>query len=208
MHTRRSAGIALAFYGVVTFLAFGFNAPGGNYSETAVARFISSGHMWTAFGLGYLGILGALAILVFGARMRGEAGSSGDLVWGLTLVGTATSLVGWFVTGGLAVAMAEGGDPVRGAIAHPVVYTVSEIGNLLAVCSPALCVGVASILLARQASLPRWLQVFTMVAGVCGVLASFYFTYFVFVLWTLVAGMALAVTSRTVVAGTTQVSTA
>lgn len=208
MHTRRTAGIALAFYGVVTFVAFGFNAPGGSYSEDAVTRFISSGHMWTAFALAYLGILGALGILVFGARMRAEAGPSGDLVWGLSVIGTATSLVGWFLTGGVAVSMAEGGTPVRGSIAHSVVYTLSEIGNLLAVCSPALCVGVAAILLARRTSWPRWLQIPTMIAGVCGILAPFYFTYFVFVLWTLVAGMTLAASSRPVVAGSTQVSMA
>jgi hypothetical protein len=30
------------------------------------------------------------------------------------------------------------------------------------------------------------------VAGVCGILAPLFFTYFVFVLWTIVAGIALA----------------
>ena len=189
MHTRRAAGVALSTYGVATFLAFSNNAPGGDYQDSAVTGFISATHMWTAFALAYLGIAGALAVLVFGSRMRREGG---DLVWGLAVAGTATSLVGWFLTGGLATAMAEGGAPVRDAIAHPVVYTISEIGNLLAVCSPALCVGVIAIVLAVRTPMPAWLRAFSVVAGVCGILAPFFFTYLVFVLWTLVAGVAFA----------------
>ena len=192
MHSRRTGGIALLVYGVVTFLAFANNAPGGDYVDHDVARFISPGHMWSAFGLAYLGILGALAVPVFGSRMRAEAGSAGDLFWGLTVAGATTSLVGWFVTGGVAVSMAEGGTAVRDHIPHVVVYTFTETGNLLAVCSPALCVGVAGILLAVKSSMPGWLRVFSVVAGVCGILAPFYFTYFVFVLWTVVAGVTFA----------------
>jgi Na+/H+-dicarboxylate symporter len=71
----------------------------------------------------------------------------------------------------------------------PVFYTLTEIGNLLAVCGPALCLGVAALVLATRGPLPTWLRVFSVLAGVCGVLAPFYFTYFVYALWTLVAGI-------------------
>ncbi|HET7356138.1 MAG TPA: hypothetical protein VFJ09_05620 [Nocardioidaceae bacterium] len=196
MHSKRTAGLALTAYGLATFAAFADNAPGGDYKEHGVVRFISAGHMWAAFGLAYLGILGALGLLVFGLGMRHQAGSARDLVGGLAVVGTATSLVGWFVTGGVAVSAAEGGAPVRDTIAHPVVYALSEIGNLLAVCSPALCAGLVGIVLAVKAPMPTWLRVFTVVAGVCGILAPFFFTYFVFVLWTVTAGVAFAVGGR------------
>ena len=189
MHSRRAAGLALVGYGLITFIAFADNAPGGDYEDSMVTRFISTDHMWAAFGLAYLGILGAFGLLIFGLRIRDEAGSAGDLVNGLTTVGTATSLVGWFVTGGVAVSMAEGGATVRDHIAHPVVYTLSETGNLLAVCSPALCAGVAAIILAAKAPMPTWLRIFSLVAGICGILAPFFFTYFVFVLWTVVTGI-------------------
>jgi len=92
--------------------------------------------------------------------------------------------------------VAERRTAVRDHTPHAVVYTLSEIGNLLAVCSPALCVGVAGILLAVKGAMPRGLRMFTIVAGVCGVLAPFYFTYFVFVLWTVVAGIAFAASRR------------
>ncbi len=198
MQSRKAAGIALLVYGPVTFIAFADNAPGGDYKDSVITRFISPGHMWTAFGFAYLGVLGALGLLVFGLRMRDEAGSARDLVWGLAVTGTATSLVGWFVTGGLAVSAAEGGAPVRDHLAPAMVYTLSETGNLLAVCSPALCAGIAAIVLAVKAPMPMWLRVFSVVAGGCGILAPFFFTYFVFLLWTVTAGITFAVTRRPV----------
>ena len=196
MNNRQAGGTALLVYGLATSFAFMTNAPGGDYVESNVAQFIAPGRMWTAFGLAYLGILGALAALVFGHYIRDEVGSARGLFSGLAVAATATSLVGWFLTGGVAVAMAEGGPAVRGAVPHPVVYTLTEVGNLLAVCAPALCVGVAAFLLAARSALPRWLRVFSVVAGVCGVLAPFYFTYMLFVLWTVVAGVTLVVAGR------------
>jgi hypothetical protein len=76
-------------------------------------------------------------------------------------------------------------------VTHPTVYTLTEIGNLLSWCAPALFIGLVAVLLSRAASLPRWLRVFSVVAGVCGVLAPFFFTYFVYLLWTLVFGLTL-----------------
>ena len=195
MNGRRVAGISLAVYGIATMAAFG-DSPGGAYDDSSVVHYISAHHTWAAFGLAYLGVLGALALLPFGLGLRDEAGRARDLVWGLTVAGSAAGLVGWFVTGGLAVAMAEGGSPVRDHLAHPAVYTVSEIGKLVAVCAPALCVGVIAIVLARTASLPGWLRAFSFVAGVCGIFSAAYFTLMVFGLWTLVAGVALAATGR------------
>jgi hypothetical protein len=81
---------------------------------------------------------------------------------------------------------------VRHGVPHQVVYTITEIGNLLAVCGPALCVGVLALVLAARGPFPGWLRAFSVVAGVCGILAPLFFTYFVFVLWTVVAGIALA----------------
>ncbi len=43
---------------------------------------------------------------------------------------------------------------------------------------------------------PRWLRIFSAVAGVCGILAPFCFTFFAYRLWTLVCGVTL-VTRRT-----------
>jgi hypothetical protein len=134
--------------------------------------------------------------VVFAAGIRRLAGI-GPALAGLALVGAAVSVTGSFVSGGVDVAMAEGGAHVQGGVPAPVVYTITEIGNLLAVCGPALCIGVVALVLAVRSSLPRWLRIFAAIAGVCGILAPLFFTYFVFVLWTIVAGTVVFRTSRT-----------
>jgi hypothetical protein len=197
MITRRTAGIALLVYALATFAANTFiAAPGGEYEPKLVSDFVSSGHSPVAFALAYVGCLGALALLPFVLGVRAELGQSGELAWGLGIAAATTGVIGWFVSGGVAVAMAEGGSSVRGGVTHPVVYTLTEIGNLVSWCAPALFMGIVAILLSRVTSLPRWLRIFSFVAGVCGILAPLFFTFFVYLLWTLVAGVTL-VSQRT-----------
>jgi hypothetical protein len=188
----RSAGVCLLVYGLGTAAAFmASGAPGGDYSDSKVATYISSGHFATAGVLWYVAALASLALLGVGAGIRHLPGA-GRLAAALAGAGAAVGVAGAFVAGGLVVAMAEGGTAVRGAVPHPVVYTISEIGNLLAVCAPALCVGVAAIAVAVRAGGPVPLRALAIVVGLCGVLAPFFFTYFVYVLGTLVAGLVVA----------------
>ncbi len=207
--TRRAAGLGLLTYGLATTVAFmAIESPGGDYESGMVRDYVASGHWVPAFLLCYLGALGALGLLVFGSRMRAAVGSAGDLLWGLCIAATATSVVGWFVDGGVVVAMAEGGRSVQDGVAAPVIYTLTETGNLLAICAPALFVGVAGLLMAKRLPMPVWLRVFSVVAGVCGILAPGFFTYFVFVIWTVVfSGWLMTGVRRTTeVAGSAQAS--
>jgi hypothetical protein len=191
----RSAGVGLMVYGLGTFVAFAASgSPGGGYDASLVPDYIASSHWVAAWALWYVSALCAVGLLVTGAGLRRSGGGLlGEVLWGLAVAGTATSVVGAFVSGGVEVAMAEGGGAVQTGVPHPVVYTITEIGNLLAVCSPALFVGVGAVMLASRTAMPRWLRWFTGFAGVCGVLAPFFFTLFVFVLWTVVAGVAVLV---------------
>ena len=188
----RSAGAGLLVYGLGVTAAFmAVGAPGGDYESSGITGYVASSHWPAAFALSYLGAFAALGLLVFGHALRSLGGTVGELVWGAAIAGTAVSVVGGFVTAGLDVAMAEGGRAVQTGVPHPVVYTVTEIGNLLSVCGPAFFAGVIALVLAARSSLPAWLRVFAGVAGVCGILAPFFFTLFVFVLWTIVAGVTL-----------------
>ena len=90
--------------------------------------------------------------------------------------------------GGVAVAFAEGGTNLA-TLPHPVVYMVSEMSNLVAVCASAFFVGAAALVLAARAGLPRGLRVVTYVAGVCGLLAAFWFPLFLFWLWAIGIGI-------------------
>jgi hypothetical protein len=185
----RSAGIGLLVYAVGTTVGFaGAGGPGGDYEPDVVAGYVDPSHYATSIGFWYLGALAALGLLVFGHGLRRLGGVVGETAWGLSVAGAAISVVGAFVGGGLVTALAEGGDAVRQGVPHPVVYTISEIGNLLALCGPGFFTGVVAILLAARAGLPRWLAVLSVVAGICGILLPFYFTIPVYLVWALVFG--------------------
>jgi len=187
--TRRAAGLGLLAYGIGTPIAFiSIGAPGGDYSEHTVASYMSSGHWAIAIALAYVGAFAALGLLVFANRMRHELGSAGDALWGLAVAGTTAGVIGWFLVGGISVAFAEGGRPLA-AVPHTVVYLVSEMSNLVAVCSSAFFVGIAALVLAAKAALPGWLRVASYVAGPCGLLAAFFFPIFLFWLWAIAFGV-------------------
>ncbi len=204
MNHRRTAGLGLLVYGIGTAVPFAaIGVPGGTYEPAKVAAYLSQGHALSTFGLAYLGLFAALGLLAFGQGIRPELGRWGDTAWALSVAGLALALVGWFVGAGVVVATAEGGPAITAGIPLPVAHTIGEIAGLLAGCAPAFCIGVVALLMTR-APLPGWLRVFTAVAAVCGILAPLYFTFFVYLLWTLVCGVALAA-SRTPVASSASV---
>jgi hypothetical protein len=183
--SRRAAGLGLLAYGIGTPLTMALiGSPGGDFSVADVTAYVSTGHRLTAFLLAYVGGFAALGLLPFAARFREEVGSAGRALWGLAVAGTATAVTGWFVVGGVAVAATEGGARVQG-IARPVIYLLTEIGNLVAVCGPAFCVGAIAVLLAVRKAMPVPLRVLTALAGVCGIAAPVYFPMAVFWLWTI-----------------------
>jgi hypothetical protein len=192
--SRRAAGFGLLAYGIGTPIAFSLiGSPGGNYHEEDVTAYISSGHSATAFALAYVGAFAALGLLPFAGRIRSELRSGGDVVWGLAVAATAAAVVGWFLVGGIAAAFAEGGAALE-AVPHPVVYTLTQISNLVAVCASAFFVGVAALILAAKAALPMPLRVVTGLAGVCGLLGAFFFPIFLFWLWAIGFGVWVATT--------------
>ena len=181
--TRRTAGLGLLAYGIGTPVAFmTIGAPGGDYEDSIVTDYISSGHRVPAIAIAYLGAFAALGLLPFAARMRRELRSGGDVFWGLSVAATSASVVGWFLLGGIPVVMAEGGSALAG-LPHDVVYALSEVSILVAVGASSFLVGAAALVLAARAPLPGGLRVFTVVGGVCGLLASFFFPIFLFWLW-------------------------
>jgi hypothetical protein len=193
--TRRRAGLGLLVYGLLTPIAFmSIGSPGGDYEENIVTSYIAKGHWAVAFALAYVGAFASLGLLVFANRMRHELRSGGDLLWGLAVAGTAASVVGWFLVGGVEVSFAEGGSAMT-AVPHPVVYLASEMSNLIAVCASSFFIGVAALVLAANAGLPRPWRLATYVAGGCGILAAFFFPIFLFWIWAIAFGGWLAATS-------------
>jgi len=187
--TGRAAGLGLLAYGIGTPLAFiSIGSPGGDFSDQVITTDMSSWHWPTAITLAYLGAFAAMGLLVFANRMRRELDSAGAALWGLAVAATAAGVIGWFLVGGIAVAFAEGGQPLA-EVPHPVVYMVSEMSNLVAVCCSAFFVGAVALVLAAKATLPRWLRGASYVAGPCGLLAAFFFPLFLSWLWAIAFGV-------------------
>jgi hypothetical protein len=187
----RWAGVGLLAYTLATLVAFMFSgAPGGDYADSDVVAYIAPGHAVTVFALFYVSALGALALVVFGAGVR-RLPAIGQPLAALSAVGAAISVTGSLLAGGVAVATLEGGAAVRQGTPHAVVYLTTEIGHLMASCGPALAIGVAAIVLAVRAQMRMWLRVVAVVGGLCGILAPFYFTYFVYVLVMVILSIAL-----------------
>jgi len=187
----RTAGVGLVVYLLATFVAFMFSgAPGGDYSDAKIVDYIAPSHATTAFIIWYVAALGALALVVFGTGLRRIPGI-GQPLSALATVGAALSVAGSFLAGGVAVGMVEGGTTVQQDTPHSAVYLLTEIGNLLTVCGPALCVGVIVIVLAVRTRMPVWVRVVALVGGVCGILAPFFITYLIYVVAALVLSVAL-----------------
>ena len=186
----RGAGAALLVYGVGTTVGyFGAGGPGGSFEPDKVAAYADPSHYPFAVGLWYLGALAALALVPFARELRALGGWLGETLWGIGIAASTTSVVGAFLGGGLVTALWEGGASVQQGLPQPVVYTLSEVANLMALCGPAFFVGAAAVLLGVHGPLPTWLRVFSLVAGVCGILLPFYFTIPVYLLWVLGFGI-------------------
>ncbi|WP_426516127.1 hypothetical protein ACPPVQ_16000 [Diaminobutyricibacter sp. McL0618] len=192
----RWAGIGLLVYAVGTLAAAMFTgSPGGEYSAADVAAYTAPGHAPTALVLWYIAALSALALVVFGAGIR-RLPAMGRPLSALASIGAAVSITGTWLAGGIAVGMLEGGSAVRSGVAAPVVYLFTEIGHAMSMCGPAMCVGVIGIVLAVRGALPVWLRVVSVIGGVCGILAPFFFTFFLYVLWVVVLGVVILATRR------------
>jgi hypothetical protein len=189
---RRSAGIGLLLYVVALIAAFVNSGPGGDYEPAGVRAFMSSGHRPVAFAMFYVGAFAAIGLLVFAFGARDRLRQHGEIFWALGIIATACSIAGWVLSSGLAVAFAEGGQSVRAGVPGPVLYTLSEVANLMLACAPAFCLGVMGLMLAWRGALPTWLKVFTVAGGVCGMLAAFYFPLPIYLIWLVALGIWVA----------------
>ena len=190
--TRRTAGIGLVLYTVGSVVGFTQTGPGGDFEPGAVHRWMDASHRWTAFGVGYLGCFAAVGLLVFavGAFRRNE------LCRTLAVLAAGIAVVGWFLSSGMAVAFQEGGATVRAGVPLPVVYTLSEVANLVMLCAPAFCLGVIGWVLAARGEQPRWLRILGAVGGTGGILAAFYFPIPLYLIWLVALGVWTARSDR------------
>ena len=186
--SRRAGGLGLLTFGIVTPVAGIIGKlPGGEYIEGEIAKYIASGNWASAIASAFLAGIAALGVLIFASWVRHELRSSGDLLWGLAVVGTGLAVTGWFLLVGLSYAM--GGSSVASGVSLPVVYLVEKMAISVGVVASSLVMGVAAWVLAARAALPRWLRVASYVGALGGLTGVIFMPLYLFWLWAIVFGL-------------------
>jgi hypothetical protein len=211
-----AAGIgAIAFGAMMLAATFISDAPGGNYSSSQVAGYVSSGERASqllAFFLAMCAIPGLICMLAHirdAVATRPDRDRAASLIWGSGIAAAACFAIGWGVEGGQIFAHLEGGSAI--VIPPAITYLISEIGVVFVFGCGAMLLGFALIVLmvSSLGLMPNWLRRLTLVVGICGVAGLAWATFFALLFgmvaigaWLVTAGRAqpshqLAVEART-----------
>jgi hypothetical protein len=198
-------GSALAGAGAIAFSVFAApvsvvslvvqSAPGGTYSESDVANYVSIGFLPTVIVTGYLalaGVLGLICLLAYLREVIGvEPGSklAASVFWGTGLASAASIAVSWGLLTGIAVAAAEGGSAA--SVSHPEIYVLSDTSKNVLFGSGGILLGIALIALvvASRGQIPTWLRWLTLIVGVLAVASPALFPAFAIPVWGIVIGV-------------------
>jgi hypothetical protein len=198
-----SAGVGGIAFSVSTLVAVTvINAPGGNYSASQVADYLTRGHRVPVIVAFHLALLGLFGLIVLLAHLRETIADvvgnrrAGSIVYGTGVAAAACFAIGWGVLGGQVVAHLEGGSAI--AISPAVTYLLSEIGVVCIFGCGAILLGLALIALVLTSGtiLPVWLRRLTVVCGLCGIAGLAFVTFFVLMLWGIAIGAWLIVAGR------------
>jgi hypothetical protein len=205
-------GSALAGAGAIAFSVFAApvsvvslvvqSAPGGTYSESDVANYVSIGFLPTVIVTSYLalaGVLGLICVLAYLREVVGvEPGSklAASVFWGAGLAAAASIAVSWGLLAGIAVAAAEGGSAA--SVPHPVIYVLSDTSKNVLFGSGGILLGFAliALMLASRGQLPNWLRWLTLVVGVLAIASPALFPAFAIPIWGIVIGVWLIAAGR------------
>jgi hypothetical protein len=200
------AGVGAVGFGALTATAIVVGgAPGGNFDDGDVARYVGIAHFPTVIATGYLALLGVVGLICLLAYLREVVGAQterklvANIFWGAGLASTASFAVGWALVTGIAVAAAEGGSGA--SVPHATTYVLSDTMLNVLYGSGGILLGCAliALMLGTRGSLPNWLRWLTVIAGVLALTTPFYFSAPALPLWGIVMGIWLLVAGRRVV---------
>jgi hypothetical protein len=205
MHDRRLAGIGGIVFGVL-FIAgmITANPPGGDYEAGDVADFVAKDHrnaVIAMMALITLAVVGLLLATAYLCETSFGKGRHGRIAWGTSLLAAASFLIGAVVVSTPSTSLAIGGGP---AIDPAVGYTLMQAGFGIMFFAGGLMLGVSLLTLAiggRDA--PTWVRVFSAVVGVLALFSMAFFPFFAVLLWGLVIGIWLLVSTPTAQATST-----
>jgi len=204
------AGVGAIAFSVFTSIAVSVGgAPGGNYVESDVAKYVAIGHLPTVIVTAYMALFGVLGLICVFAYLREVVSLepahklATNIFWGAGLTAAAALAVGWGLVSGIAVAAAEGGssnpgNTVAASITHSETYALSDTSINVLYGSGGFMLGFAliALMVASRGTLPDWLRWVTLILGVLAIAAPAYFPSFAVPIWGIVVGVWLIAAGR------------
>ena len=197
------AGVGAIGFAVLTFAAIFFvNWPGGGYSESIARSYVASGNLPVALTGTLIGLIGVVGLICLLAYLRQAAEESSpaislvpQIVWAVGLVGAASFGVGWGLVSAQPLAHVEAGVDL--GVAPQLTYMISEATSAIIFGPAPMLVGLALIVLTVGSGkvLPPWLRWLTLVAGVVALTSLAFFTFFLFLVWSIVIGVWLLISA-------------
>lgn len=211
--SRRLAGVGgIAFVAsfVVGFTLFG--PKGGHYSAAEVDRFLaqSSGAVVASICLFAISIAGLITLMAYLSETCFGAGRRGRVAWAASLLAAASFLVGWSLYLAPSSSISSGGPALDPGISYA--FMTTGMGVLFG--ASGIMLGLALVTLAVAGHvMPIWIRAFSGLAGLSA-LSTWAFLvalkwspnqwlpgpFYLVILWGLVMGIWLLVSSPTVAA--------
>jgi hypothetical protein len=193
---RGAAGIGGIVFAVFVVAALSVaNAQGGTYHRADVSRFVAEEHRNAAVASAVLigiAIVGLVALMAYLCTTYLEAGLRDRIAWGASLLASGSFLIGWTVVLAPALTVAVGGGP---AIDPAVSYTFIETGfGIFLVGGVLLGVAFLTFTIAAHAA-PTWARALTGVVGLLALASSAFDPFLAVLLWSLIIGVWLVVSS-------------
>ena len=172
------------------------NPPGGDYRAGDIADFVAKGHRVNVVASLFLitiSVVGLLMVTEYLCETSYGQGRHGRIAWGASLLAAASFLIGLTVVVTPSMSVALGGGP---SIDPAVNYTIMQAGFGIMFVSGGVMLGVSFLTLAIGGhAAPRWVRAFSGIVGLLAFFSMAYFPFFGVILWGLVIGIWLLVSS-------------
>ena len=193
---RGVAGLGGIVFAVLVVVALSVaNPQGGTYDVADVSRFVAEGHRNAAIAssaLIALAVAGLVALMAYVSATYLEGGQRGRIAWGSSLLAAGSFLIGWVVILAPSLTVSVGGGP---AIEPAVSYTFIETGFGIFLVG-GLLLGVALLTFAVFGeTAPTWARVLTGLVGVLALFSGAFDPFLAVLLWSLIIGLWLLVSS-------------
>jgi hypothetical protein len=185
-------GIAFAVFLTVTLAYAG--TKGGEYTAASVAAIVDQSltTILISFFLIAISIIGLVVLMAYLSETGFGADRLGRVAWGTGLLGAASLLIGWVLQFAPSVSLSGGVPALDPAISMTFIYA----GYAVFFAAGGMLLGIAILTLAIGGhAVPMWVRAFSALAGLIGLLSIANIPFYPMLLWGLVVGIWLLVSS-------------